>query len=247
MEIFSQASALAPTLPEAIREAGQLGVGLQVHLQPCKDALMVTLGGVHAVPHTTPDWKEFTFDELRHGWGVDQYGHLNRAEPDERTLSRPMPLQELLVRWRHYQSRCFFTRLLLNAGGEDFAPLVAEAVERSGISGDHVVCSTYSVRSAVNATERGFQTVLTLTEKRWWEDGAPGRWRELVEHFGRRAVPAIRCEYRQLLPTAPAALSPWRLFLDCERDLGREQFGSFKTVERVEAVICPDPVVALMA
>lgn len=158
-----------------------------------------------------------------------------------------MPLQEVLLRWRHYQSRCFFTRLLLNAGGDDFAPSVAEAVERSGISDEHVVCSTPSIRAAVNATQLGFRTVLILPAERWWEEDASARWRSLQDHFGRKAVPAVRCEYRLMPLTFSRDLAPWRLFVDCAGGVSRQQFKTLKDAERVEAVVCPDPVLALMA
>lgn len=245
MEIFAQAGAVGNTFLEAIHYAGELGVGLEVWLQLCRDTPMVTLSGVQFTPRGTPDWHEFTLDDLRTRFLVDQEGQLTTYD-DGRPPARPMPLQELLVRWRHYQSKHVFTRILLVARGDDFVPFVAEAVDRSKISVEHVVCSTPSIRAAVEATQLGFRTVLELPAERWWEEDAPERWRRLRGHFGRLAMSAVRGSFSQMPPTFASDLAPWRLFLDAS-GVSRQQFKSLKHVERVEGVICPDPVLALMA
>lgn len=248
MEIIAQASALGGTLPEALRSAGELGVGVQVWLQSCRDTLMVTLAGVQFVPHAVPDWKEFTLDELRSRFLVDQHGHLIPSDriPDSRPLSRPMPLQELLVRWRHYQSRCFYTRLLLNAGRNNYAELVAQAVDRSGIAVEHVVYGTDDVSCALHATKLYFRTVLTLAIC-GQEGVAPERLSDLHSEFPRKAMPAIGCASGVRPPNYAMGKAPWRLFVTCSSAVDRDKFAALKDEPEVEAVICPDPVLALMA
>jgi len=248
MEIFAQASALGKTLPEALCNAGELGVGLQVWLQSCRDALMVTLGGIQFVSHTVPDWKDFTLDDLRSRFLVDQEGHLIPCDrvPDSRSLARPMPLHELLVRWRHYQCPHLYTRLLLDAGRNNYAEFMAQAVERSGMAGEHVVYGTDDIGCALNATKLGFRTVLTLAD-RGQEGVAPERLLDLQSLFPRKAWPAIGCAHDQRPPNYAMGKAPWRLFVTCNSAVSREKFAAFKDESQVEAVVCPDPVLALMA